>query len=583
MSVTHYDKVVAVTIERQTAGVTRTGFGVPLLWTAHPYWGDRYRTFDPATALDDFAKLGVPTNSYLSRAMSAIKQMSRKPKTVAVGRRAICETLFIVDTTAAETATLSFELCDATVAFDVTIGDDPQTIAGAVKSAIDDAVPALDTVVLDLPADPEEEIALVRIRDNRTAVTRTGLWWSDLPAGMGMNASLRAKVRVKEVDGDGTYEIKVLRNNGKERSIVYTADGDTSASDIRAGLLDTVDDDGLLAGMADASATDTFFVGIHADEGAADFGMEKLNFFTGADDKLEVTFPDETEPAEVVVESWAESMAAIRRASTDFYGVVPLTRSLLDQRAAADVIEAQPCLGVVGSPDYRIVETTVLEDTDTVAAYLKSNARKRCAAIYHANLEGRYVAGEKDNDDWRDAAWCALMLTYDLDVQHVTWAHKELAGMAASDLKSGELDNILAKKCNAYVEIGGLNRTLYGTTGDGDYLDVTAGCDWIDMRLTEDVWQVLANAAKVPYTDPGIAMIEAALRKRMGIALAVGFLRPAPEEGKEWQPDGVKYVIPRVADITPTDRASRALSGIGAEAKIAGAIHRVDLEIRVSV
>jgi hypothetical protein len=70
------------------------------------------------------------------------------------------------------------------------------------------------------------------------------------------------------------------------------------------------------------------------------------------------------------------------------------------------------------------------------------------------------------------------------------------------------------------------------------------------------------NAAKVPYTDPGIGQIDNAVRGCLRLSVQDGFLT-----------DSYTVVVPTAASQAPVDKAARILRGYSFTAPIAGAIH----------
>jgi hypothetical protein len=89
-----------------------------------------------------------------------------------------------------------------------------------------------------------------------------------------------------------------------------------------------------------------------------------------------------------------------------------------------------------------------------------------------------------------------------------------------------------------------------------------------------DVYDVLVNNNKVPYTDAGVAMVESRIRSRLNIGVDVGGLSsdPAPT-----------VTVPRVSSETTANRANRTIPDIYFTATLAGAIHSVTINGTVSV
>ena len=87
-----------------------------------------------------------------------------------------------------------------------------------------------------------------------------------------------------------------------------------------------------------------------------------------------------------------------------------------------------------------------------------------------------------------------------------------------------------------------------------------------------DVYTILVNNPKVPYSDAGVALIEGAIRGRLLIGEKVGGLL----EGKSI------VSAPLVANETTADRGNRTIPDIYFTAKLAGAIHSLTISGVVS-
>ncbi len=107
-------------------------------------------------------------------------------------------------------------------------------------------------------------------------------------------------------------------------------------------------------------------------------------------------------------------------------------------------------------------------------------------------------------------AWIGETLPYDPASQ--TWAFKTLKAITVSDMGSGP--EIFAKNNNAnvYVDTGGVDITLDGKVIGGEYIDIIRGTHWLESEIQTAVFASLLNNRKVPFTDPGITLVENALR-----------------------------------------------------------------------
>ena len=115
---------------------------------------------------------------------------------------------------------------------------------------------------------------------------------------------------------------------------------------------------------------------------------------------------------------------------------------------------------------------------------------------------------------------------------------------------------------------------------NGEFIDLVWGTDFLESQMTQAIFDVLADADKVPYTDQGAASVEGAIRATLDDFITSGFLaaRPGTYDGQPYE-----VVIPKVADQTQANRANRIFANITFRASLAGAIHEVEVQGTVAV
>ena len=156
----------------------------------------------------------------------------------------------------------------------------------------------------------------------------------------------------------------------------------------------------------------------------------------------------------------------------------------------------------------------------------------------------------------------------------ITWKFRELAGIAAVPLTATHRVNLVAKNANFNQDVAGANIMAEGTTADGDFIDVQRGIDWLDDDMSKAVFIVLKAAEKVPFTDPGVAVVQAEVLASLQRAVDRTILAadPAPV-----------VTVPLVADIATVDKAARTLPDVKFTGTLAGAIHKAIIDGVVSV
>ena len=251
----------------------------------------------------------------------------------------------------------------------------------------------------------------------------------------------------------------------------------------------------------------------------------------------------------------ATDLDAIVVENDDWYALLTLYNSSACVLAAAAWAESKLKVYCPQLTDSEIA--TVAESIATdVADALKTASYFRTLPFYHP-----------ENGQFEDAATLGRMLPYSPGSE--TWRGKTLGGISALGptvpYKMTETwrTNIKAKNCNYYYTRHGRNITAEGVVASGEWIDTIRGRDWLQVRMQEDVALAVINAAKVPYTDPGIAKIDNVIRARLQLAIEAGFLA------------SFTVVVPTAASQTLADRAARILRGYSFNAQIAGAIHLV--------
>jgi hypothetical protein len=170
------------------------------------------------------------------------------------------------------------------------------------------------------------------------------------------------------------------------------------------------------------------------------------------------------------------------------------------------------------------------------------------------------------------AAWGGKNLP--ADPGSITWKFKSVAGPAFSKLTPAELAELAGKNVNNFIRVAGNNMMQEGVTASGEFIDITRGIDFITARLQENIFGQMINLPKIPFTDPGIAVIENEVRGVMALGIGQGIFTadPAPV-----------VTVPLAADVDPNDRANRLLPDVNFSAQLAGAIHFVEVNGVVTV
>ena len=88
---------------------------------------------------------------------------------------------------------------------------------------------------------------------------------------------------------------------------------------------------------------------------------------------------------------------------------------------------------------------------------------------------------------------------------------------------------------------------------------------------------VLVNNEKVPYTDAGIAIVEGAIRQSLRQGQVNGGIAPVEYDEEGNKNLGYTVTVPLAANISANQKATRILQDVTFTARLAGAIHVVEI------
>ena len=119
--------------------------------------------------------------------------------------------------------------------------------------------------------------------------------------------------------------------------------------------------------------------------------------------------------------------------------------------------------------------------------------------------------------------------------------------------------------------------TQNGKTSAGEWIDVIRFRDWLQEEIMVNVFNVLINRDKIPFTDGGIGIIEAQINSALKLGQQRGGITP-----DEYDEDGninKGYVInvPLASNISANTKAQRLLEDVTFTARLAGAIHAINI------
>lgn len=250
----------------------------------------------------------------------------------------------------------------------------------------------------------------------------------------------------------------------------------------------------------------------------------------------------------------ATDLAAINLYDADWYAlIIPGHASSAVVLAAAAWIETLDKLFLVASNDTEIISVASASATD-VAEAVKDLAYARTSVWYHP-----------DPSRFLDAAILGRNLPEDPGTEN--WFGRSLSGVDAIALTPTQRTNLRDKRANSYYNVTGSSAiTFDGKTGANEWIDTVRVRDLLKARIGEAWLTRVLGANKIPYTDPGFAIVQADILQVLKAQVSTGALAadPAPT-----------VTVPKAADMSPADRAARNLSGVTFSATLSGAINNI--------
>ena len=215
------------------------------------------------------------------------------------------------------------------------------------------------------------------------------------------------------------------------------------------------------------------------------------------------------------------------------------------------------------------------EYADSAACPVTNFSYYRSFSVYAGSADGYAAENQPAVNKYAALAWMAKCFGYQPGSE--TWNLKTLSTVVPSALSSNEKTTFAANHINTFLRYAGGNVMIGGYTLAGEWIDVIRFRDWMKNEMQVRVFNVLKGNRKVPYTDEGIGMVEGAMKAALKAGQTVGGIAPTEYDADDNEIPGYTVTVPRSADITDAQRKSRKLTDCKYTARLAGAIHAVEI------
>lgn len=359
---------------------------------------------------------------------------------------------------------------------------------------------------------------------------------------------------VGQLGATSTYVLTVSNTlaDGTIRKKEYSyTNSSGSESDILKGILQAI------TGDSDSVLTDN-------EEQAGEETLTQLHLEAknpGTAFSVKVT-SNLTVSMDATTEDIADTMAAVVASDSDFYGVALASRADEDILAMAEWAEANEKLfGTATAAD----GAKNSEITNDIGSQLQAKNYYRTFWFYHALAATEYPE-------------CAIMARcFSINPGGETWANKQLSSITTDSLSETEALAVQGKNGNTFEPFRNISITQNGKVAAGEWIDVIRFRDWLAEEIKVNVFNLLINRDKVPYTDAGIAAIESQIRAALTLGQTRGGIAPTEYDENGNQNLGFTISVPLSSSISPNQKALRILNDVKFTARLAGAIHVVNI------
>lgn len=532
-------KLVNVQISRQTAGVTQAGFGVPLILGPNGFDGEIREYRDVPGASEDFNSTD-PEFLLIQKIFS----QTPRPEKVKVGKTSTpiaqvvtltpnidssleepqVQKIVLAPTPVSGAFTLEFDsVGTASLDYDATAED----IENALK-----AIPGLENVAVEGSIATELLVTLNGVQ----APTLLAVGANTLEDGSSDASVITITEESPYVPaGPQTFSVEIDDVNHS-----FTSDSTPTEGEVVDGLKHKINSD--TNSPVTATGTNTLIV----------TAKEAGNPFLVTAFSNNLTFSNTT-PSNGI----QEDILAARDLDDDWYFLHTASSDAVVVENAASLIESLRKVFVFRNNE----DSAKTNSQDNILGRLKAKQYFRSVPTYHT-LNSNYIDG------------ALVGRVAPLDPGSETWANKTLATVQADKFTDSEEAQLDDKNANYYTNVGGLNVTSNGKTCGGEYIDIIRFIDWLQARMEEGIFQDIANADKIPFTDAGIAVIENRMREVLKRGVRAGGIVSEQD---------FTVTVPRAKDIPLADKAARRLTGIKFTATLSGAIHAVSIQGTVTL
>jgi hypothetical protein len=280
----------------------------------------------------------------------------------------------------------------------------------------------------------------------------------------------------------------------------------------------------------------------------------------------------------IVAETAVAAVAILDGIGTSFYGIAFASTHIVDadHLAIAAFVEAAAPKHLYGISTNEAGSLDPASTTDI--GYLVKAANYNQTTVQY-NSAGLYAV----------VSLLARILTTNFNANNsmITLMWKQEPGVTAEFLTSSQADALKAKNINVFVNYDNATAIIqYGTVASGLYIDEVLGVAWQKFRIQTDLYNALyTNPTKIPQTDAGMAQLATVIEGALSAGVNNGLIGPGTWTNGgfgqlktgDFLASGFYVYTPPISLQSPSDRAARKSVAYQVAAKLAGAVHEVDV------
>lgn len=275
----------------------------------------------------------------------------------------------------------------------------------------------------------------------------------------------------------------------------------------------------------------------------------------------------------IAPEDASTALDAVIAENNAFYGVIHGYWGQIAIDNEVDILDLAAAIEGYGSANPKLYGACS-DATDNATAVASPSGTDVANVLANFGYDRTFFVYSPDAVNYPHAGWMGAQ--FPKPPGSSNWKFKQVAGVLPTDLSTTNRNNLLAKKANFKETVAGVGiMSSEGTVCSGEYIDIIVGIDYLQARISENVFAVFLGAEKVPITNPGINSITKEIRAQLKIFSGpqLNFL-----DG-----DTIEISQPDVSQIPLVDRATRVLNDIAFTARLQGAVNKTYINGFLSV